>query len=173
MKKNFCLKEWNKDALIEVFAELEFKTLGKRILGDDFNVFQTAPVGVQTDLFGNAIESAAIRTQIEKAEDNETDDAGFAASKNINNTPHEYILVDDEEKIKELVDVLMQQTEICFDTETTGIDANDAELVGMSFSYKPGEAYFVTCTSDYEATCNLLELLKPLFENPDLYMDRP
>ncbi len=44
----------------------------------------------------------------------------------------------------------MQQTEICFDTETTGIDANDAELVGMSFSYKAGEAYFVTCTSDYE-----------------------
>src|SRR3982750_1254311 len=51
-EKNFCLKEWNKKELIEVFAELEFKTLGKRILGDDFNMFQTAPVGVQTDLFG-------------------------------------------------------------------------------------------------------------------------
>ena len=60
-EENFCLKEWNKKELIEVFTELEFKTLGKRILGDDFNVFQTAPVGVQTDLFGNAIESAAAR----------------------------------------------------------------------------------------------------------------
>src|SRR6478735_8658844 len=164
----FCLKEWNKPALIEVFTELEFKTLGKRILGDDFNVFQTAPVGVQTDLFGNAIESAAARTIIEKTEDNEIEEKGLAASKNISNTSHEYILVDDEEKIKALVATLMQQTEICFDTETTGIDANDAELVGMSFSYKPGEAYFVTCTSDYEATCNLLELLKPLFDNPHL-----
>ncbi len=167
-EEEFCLKEWNKPALIEVFTELEFKTLGKRILGDDFNVFGGAPVGVQTDLFGNAIESAAARTIIEKTEDNEIEDSGLSASNNINNTQHEYILVDDEKKIKELVDVLMQQTEICFDTETTGIDANDAELVGMSFSYKPGEAYFVTCKDDYEATCNLLELLKPLFDNPDL-----
>lgn len=164
----FCLKEWNKPALIEVFTELEFKTIGKRILGDDFNVFQTAPVGVQTDLFGNAIEGAVARTIIEKTEDKEIDDKGLATSKNITNTPHEYILVDEEEKIKQLVDVLMQQTEICFDTETTGIDANDAELVGMSFSHKPGEAYFVTCSAEYEATCNLLELLKPLFDNPDL-----
>ena len=167
-EENFCLKEWNRKELIEVFAELEFKTLGKRILGDDFNMFQTAPVGVQTDLFGNAIESAAARTVIEKVEDNEINDVGLAASKNINNTTHEYILVNEEDKIKELVNVLMQQTEICFDTETTGIDANEAELVGMSFSYKPGEAYFVTCTSDYNATCNLLELLKPLFDNVDL-----
>jgi len=167
-EENFCLKEWNKPALIEIFTELEFKTLGKRILGDDFNVFGGAPVGVQTDLFGNAVESAAARTIIEKTENEEIDDTGLSASKNISNTPHEYILVNDENKIKELVDVLMQQTEICFDTETTGLDANDAELVGMSFSYKPGEAYFVTCTSDYEATCNLLELLKPLFDNPHL-----
>ncbi|MBV9961417.1 MAG: DNA polymerase I [Parafilimonas sp.] len=167
-EESFCLKEWNKPALIEIFTELEFKTLGKRILGDDFNVFGGAPVGVQTDLFGNAIESAAARTIIEKTEDNEIDDKGLTASKNINNTTHTYTLIDDEKKIKELVEILNQQTEICFDTETTGIDANDAELVGMSFSYKPGEAYFVTCTSEYEATCNLLELLKPLFDNPNL-----
>ena len=98
---------------------------------------------MQTDLFGNAIESAAAREIIEKVEDNEIDAKGLVASKNINNTTHEYILVDDEKKIKELVDVLMQQAEICFDTETTGIDANDAELVGFSFSYKPGEAYLL------------------------------
>jgi DNA polymerase-1 len=174
-EEDFCLKEWNRKELVDVFAELEFKTLGKRVLGDDFNMFQTAPVGVQTDLFGNAIESAAIRTKIEHEEDQAPSplesagsEVGLAASKNINNTTHEYILVNEEEKIKELVNVLMQQPEICFDTETTGIDANEAELVGMSFSYKPGEAYFVTCTSDYDATCNLLELLKPLFENENL-----
>src|SRR5207237_6986326 len=125
-EENFCLKEWNKTELIDVFTELEFRTLGKRILGDEFNVFQTAPVGVQTDLFGNAIESEAKRTQIEKAEEPGTEAVGLTASKNINNTPHNYILIDNEEKIKELVNVLMQQTEICFDTETTGIDTNDA-----------------------------------------------
>lgn len=167
-EEDFCLKEWNKPALIEVFTELEFKTLGKRILGDDFNVFGAAPVGVQTDLFGNAVETAATKPIIEKTEDNEVSDIGLSAAKNISNTPHEYILADDDEKIKELVAVLMQQTEICFDTETTGLDANDAELVGMSFSKKPGEAYFITCPGNYEATCKQLDLLKPLFEKENL-----
>src|SRR5438045_7746836 len=91
-EEDFCLKEWNKPALIDVFIELEFKTLGKRILGDEFNVFQTAPVGVQTDLFGNAIESAAARIKIEKSEEPETESIGLIASKNIINTEHDYIL---------------------------------------------------------------------------------
>src|SRR5690349_9043439 len=95
-EENFCLKEWNKPALIEVFTELEFKSIGKRILGDDFNVFGGASVGVQKDLFGEAIESAAAREIIEKVEDNEIDDKSLTASKNISNTLHEYILVDDE-----------------------------------------------------------------------------
>src|SRR5258706_6462763 len=168
-EENFCMKEWNKAALIEVFTELEFKTLGKRVLGYEFNVFQTAPVGVQTDLFGNAVANGKSKAQNAEESDEASAEAfGLAASKNINNTEHQYILADTPDKIRDLVNILMQQTEICFDTETTGIDANEAELVGMSFSYKPGEAYFVTCTADYTETCNLLELLKPLFENSAL-----
>src|SRR5262249_47719542 len=65
-----------------------------------------------------------------------------------------------------LVKLLMQQTEICFDTETTSGDSNDNELVGISFCYKPGEAYFITCTSNYNETCHLLEALEPVFANP-------
>ena len=89
--------------------------------------------------------------------------AGFGADKNINNTTHEYILADTEEKIVALVKELLQQTEICFDTETTGIDANDAELVGMSFSYKPHEAYYIPCPADQTATKKILEQFAPLF----------
>ena len=51
-EENFRLKDWNKEELIQVFTELEFKTLGKRILGDSFNAFQTAPQAGQMDLFG-------------------------------------------------------------------------------------------------------------------------
>src|SRR5690606_2997313 len=51
----FRIREADRETLTEIFAELEFKTLGKRILGDEFNVFNTAPAGVQTDLFGNAV----------------------------------------------------------------------------------------------------------------------
>ncbi|MES1214665.1 MAG: 5'-3' exonuclease H3TH domain-containing protein, partial [Bacteroidota bacterium] len=56
-EEDFKIKDWNKPALKDVFTELEFKTLGKRLLGEDFNVFNTAPVGVQTDLFGNIVEA--------------------------------------------------------------------------------------------------------------------
>ena len=52
---------------------------------------------------------------------------------------------EDDAAIKKLVAELKKHDEICFDTETTGIDANDAELVGLSFSIKPGEAYYIPC----------------------------
>lgn len=162
-EEDYQLKTWNNEALIEVFTELEFKTLGKRILGDAFNVFQTAPAGVQTDLFGNAVENKA-------ASRSEADESliaagnGFSADKNINNTPHEYYLLDTPEKIQEFMDKAMQQAELCFDTETTGLDANEADLVGMSFSYKAGEAYYIPCPAEREKTLAILEQLKPLFE---------
>jgi len=177
-EEQFCLKEWNKSQLIEVFTELEFKTLGKRVLGEEFNVFQTAPQGVQTDLFGNVVEDKSkVKSQKEKVAANGNAvaqvpstggdlgeaGAGFGADKNINNTPHTYILADTEEKIAALIKELLQQTEICFDTETTGIDANDAELVGMSFSYKPHEAYYVPCPADQNAAKRILGQFNQLF----------
>ncbi len=166
-EENFKLKEWNKETLKEVFAELEFKTLGKRILGDDFNMFQSAPVGVQTDLFGNAVVS-------KKTESNKTDiveeslTPGLIAEKNISNTTHHYILVDSEEKIKSLVNDLLKQKEICFDTETTNIDANEADLVGMSFAYKKGEAYYVPCPADRKSTEKVLRQFSTLFNSTEI-----
>jgi DNA polymerase-1 len=167
-EENFKLKEWNKEALKEVFAELEFKTLGKRILGEDFNVFTQAPAGVQTDLFGNEVatpEKTKPKTETAVLPTSDDIDKGYQVDKNINNVAHQYVLVDSDEKIHSLVTTLQTQTEICFDTETTGIDANEAELVGLSFSYQPHEAFYIPCPADKNATLQLLELLKPLFDN--------
>jgi DNA polymerase-1 len=167
-EEDFKLKEWNNAELIDVFTELEFKTLGKRILGEAFNVFQTAPVGVQTDLFGNVVESKNEKVKNEKAEASEESSSGFNADKNINNTPHEYILVDTHDKIKELVATLSTHPEICFDSETTGLDANDAELVGLSFSYKPFEAFYIPCPANQDETKAILQLFEPLFSNENI-----
>ena len=60
---------------------------------------------------------------------------------------------------------LKKHDEICFDTETTGIDANDAELVGLSFSIKPGEAYYIPCPPDQKRTKEILALFEPLFND--------
>ena len=134
-EEDFRLKDWDTDKLKEAFADLEFKTLGKRLLGDDFNpgtgsksvVEKQIPQGVQTDLFGNIIEAAPVEAA-EKVTTGE--EGGLIADKNIQNTPHNYEAIDTEAGIKKLVTLLKKQEEICFDTETTGIDANDAELVG-------------------------------------------
>ena len=86
------------------------------------------------------------------------------AEKNIHNTAHNYLLVNSEAEIATLLNKLLAQSEICFDTETTNIDANEAELVGLSFSYQKGEAYYIPCPSDRKATEKILQQFAPLFE---------
>jgi len=174
-EENFLIKEMNKEALKEVFGELEFKTLGKRILGED--VVQTTDNGkpatekakaanVQMDLFGNIVETkeAAPTPSADNARSG-SDDAVLAVDKNINNTDHDYILLNDEKSIQQFINAAMQQPEICFDTETTGIDANDAELVGLSFSFTAGEAYYVPCPADKHACIALLKTFQALFDD--------
>ncbi len=170
-EENFLIKEMNKPALKEIFEELEFKTLGKRILGDDIDGAPEAWNGTeeakpkkaaspQMDLFGNVIEQAEpVEIKIKEADDI------VLVDKNINNTEHNYLLIDTEEKIGEIISILKSAVEICFDTETTGIDANEAELVGMSFSVKPGEGYYIPCPADRNATLKLLSQFGPLFSD--------
>ncbi|HJU46136.1 MAG TPA: DNA polymerase I [Chitinophagaceae bacterium] len=171
-EEDFRLKEWNNAALLEVFTELEFKTLGKRILGESFNVFNTAPEGVQTDLFGNVVPDKKPnkpKAEEENAEYNGGEiPAGLSADKNITNTPHEYIAVQGEDAIKELVQKLLTLPTISFDTETTGIDANNAELVGLSFSFTPGTGYYVPVPPDRSATLEILSFFKPLFDSTSI-----
>jgi len=201
-EEDFRLKEWDKPALNDVFNQLEFKTLGKRILGDGFSGGYTPPEGVQTDLFGNAVKPAAgkkrpangpgngsgkeglekdgvekfeaasaqLEAAVERGEESdlpreEGEGSSFPpGGKNIHNTPHTYMAVVGEDAIKALVEKLLQQKEFCFDTETTGIDANDVELVGMSFSIQPGEAWYIPFSPDQEATKKQLILFQPLFD---------
>jgi len=168
-EEDFRLKEWDKEKLKQVFAELEFKTLGKRLLGDEFSVATSGgndfikkeqPQGVQTDLFGNIIEEPKTTIPVTADDESET---GLQAEKNINNTSHKYEAVTTDADIKKLVAQLKKHDEICFDTETTGIDANNAELVGLSFSVKPGEAFYIPCPADQKRTKEILAHFETLF----------
>lgn len=165
-EEQYRLKDWNRDELNSVFTELEFKTLGKRILGETFNAFQAAPVGVQTDLFGNAVETTTTKTtDIVDAVDHEQS-YGLVADKNIENTDHQYELINTDESIIALVNLLMQQTEICFDTETTGTDANNVDIVGMSFSFEKNKGYYIPFSAKQSEVAERLNLVKPLFADP-------
>ena len=174
-EENFRIKEMNREALKDVFIELEFKALSKRILGEEIilegangngepaSAKAIAATG-QLDLFGNAVEQPPVKDS--KFVETEVGDLNdLVADKNINNTPHNYILVNTDEEIASLVKTLSGENEICFDTETTGLDANNAELVGLSFSITPSEGYYVPCPPDREECLQLLKEFEPLFND--------
>lgn len=156
----------DKEKLEPLFAELEFRTLGRRVFGEDFSVSETkAQTSGQMDLFGNPNASAGITNiNITPAQAATFVEGG----KNIENTAHAYHLVDDDAKRKELIQKLGNQKSICFDTETTGIDANNAELVGLSFSYEKGTAYYIPVPADFESAKAIVHEFKHILENADI-----
>ncbi|GAO42226.1 DNA polymerase I [Flavihumibacter petaseus] len=164
-EEDFKLKDWDKDALREVFGELEFRTFAKRVLGEEIPLASgktQVPQGVQTDLFGNVVATTVAETVIIQEEATDV----LPADRNIRNTPHRYESVEGLDAIQALVKKLDTAPEICFDTETTNIDANDAELVGLSFSIQPGEAWYVPCPPDQTATKLILAQFAALFSDP-------
>ena len=153
----------SREKLEPLFVELEFRTIGKRVFGEEFTVteFRQVSQGQQYDLFGTPQpEKVVIKTEtiIEPA----------PASKNIDNTPHEYHLADTAEKRAGLISLLQAQKAFCFDTETTCLDANDCELVGLSFSIKPGSGWYVPICEDQTEACGIVLEFKELFENPSI-----
>ncbi|MGH2647420.1 MAG: DNA polymerase, partial [Ginsengibacter sp.] len=162
-EEDFRVKAYNTEVLKDLFAEFEFKTLGKRILGDEYNVFVVEKQVIQTDLFGNAMDVPSPKPEEEKIVKEEK--SGLSAERNINNTPHNYYLVEGDEAINDLIKKLKTQKEISFDTETTHVDANEAELVGLSFSFVKGEGYYIPCPDDEETAIHILHLFKDLFND--------
>jgi DNA polymerase-1 len=156
----------SKDLLEPLFAELEFRTLGKRVFGDDFTITEMKSVGVQTDLFGNEVATGRTTMTIDVADIAEPE--FNVVSKNINNVPHEYHLADTVEKRAELIKILLLEKIICFDTETTGTDANHCELVGLSFAIKPGEAWYIPVPADEEGAKKIAAEFKPVLENAEI-----
>jgi DNA polymerase-1 len=169
-EEDFRLKEMNKDSLKEVFTELEFRGFIKRVLGEEMHVesgVQIQESGTrnkqlasgQMNLFGDVAQPANLPAILPtaSAEDN-ADSVAMVVDKNIHNTPHQYTLINTSEQIHELINKLITQPEISFDTETTSIYANEAELVGISFSYQTGEAFYIPCPVS-KAEC--IELLQP------------
>ena len=91
-----------------------------------------------------------------------------ASQLTISTTPHTYHLADTPQQIASLISGLETQASFCFDTETTGVDANTAELVGMSFSWQPHEAWYVPLPDNYSEALAIVAVFKPLLENENI-----
>jgi len=156
----------SRELLEPLFAELEFRTLGRRVFGDDFSITEIKAVsaGTQIDLFGAPVAEGRTTLTVDVQDIKEP--AFETAAKNINNVPHEYHLADTKEKRAELIALLKQQKSFCFDTETTGTDANDCELVGLSFSVKAGQGWYVPVPHDQAETRAIVTEFKDVMEDP-------
>jgi DNA polymerase-1 len=166
-------KEINRDALREVFKELEFRAIAQKVLGEDVTggvveqwqgskpAAVTPPVAkkanpAQTDMF--ATEDETIVSEEEPIE----------APKNFKtaaDTQHQYFLMDTKEKRAELINLLNQSTEFCFDSETTALNTFEAEIVGLSFAVKPFEAYYVPFPKEQAEAQQIINEFVPLFSD--------
>lgn len=147
----------NEEVLKGLFDELEFKTMAKRVFGDDpvtTPAKSTQTAKSQLSMFSAAASEAASKEVVEVKDKD-----------NIGTVEHDYQLIDTPEERKELAHYLSIQKEFCFDTETTDVDAVEAELVGLAFSYLKGEAYYVPVPADQKEAQTIVDDFKAVLEN--------
>lgn len=161
-----------------LFQELEFrqmKTQFDKLFGTGKEYDEIDGNG---DGDGNETNTVASKkTASKKTAENQMDLFGFSDDDNSNenglnkfyqtleDTPHFYQIIQGDFPVKLLLQNLLQQTSVCFDTETTGIDALNAELVGLSFSWEKGKGFYVPFPENQEKAQELIEKFSPFFEN--------
>ncbi len=152
-------KEKNAEALQEVFNELEFRTLAKRILGG------TEPAAAPQQVQGNLFNQSSIQGSLFDQPALPGPETIINDYKNANNIPHIYKAVETETDIHNLIAILDQCDEFCFDTETTGLVAFDADIVGLSFAVKSHEAWYIPCPPQFDKAQELLNKFKMVFNS--------
>ena len=169
------LKPPDTDALKALFGELEFRAFGQRYftwLSNQSAVFNPQSTEKKKNSLVHQLTSSPVDKSLVPSPQSPTDglfsDEDFAPFATIETTPHEYKLADSLEIQQALVNELANQKSFCFDTETTGLNPNDSELVGISFSWKAHEAWYLPLPDNYHKTQEVLLAFKPLFEDPKI-----
>ena len=153
----------DKDKIREIFTELEFLNLSRRILGEEITLTQApSPLAPNKTQSSNSSQLDLFGTQsmVESHEPVIT-----AAYKTIVTERPSYHLISTAEERKELLEILLTQKQVCFDTETTNIDARQADLVGISFSYKAREAFYVAIPQEFASAKSIIHEFMPFFQN--------
>lgn len=150
--EQFKIEEPDKEALRQIFTELEFRSFLTKLDGPQKSS-KSAPV--ELSLFGS-----------ESTED-KGDDSERLFSR-LENLSYEYKLIENETEAKELADFLLTNEIFSLDTETTSIEALDAKLVGLSFSTEDFRAWYVPVSRETEKAKKILEIFRPVYENPKI-----
>lgn len=163
-----------------LFNELEFRQMKAQF--DKY--FGTGKEYDEIDTNGNSTEASASQTTLKKqitkkSNEDQFDLFGFSDEESgevktnsfyatLETTNHNYTIIQGDLGTKLFLQNLLNQTSVCFDTETTGIDALNAELVGMSFSWQKGEAFYVPFPENQEEAQILVDKFKPFFESESI-----
>jgi len=146
-----------------LFEELEFRTLARRVLAEDLTPGAPAPAAAKSvTQEGDQMDLFVVATTTSPAEGAAQLNVG-SSIKNIENTDHYYQLIERPEECKLFVSKLLKQASVAFDTETTSLNAMDAELVGMSFSYAAGKAYYISVPVNQQEAQGIVDIFKPFF----------
>lgn len=155
----------------EVFEEIEFRRLYENL----YRAFApAASAAVVTEVEVTVTETtpqqkaAQAVGQLDLFATYEDLDQATSTKSTIEQNDHLYQFVDNPKAQKILVNNLLKQKVVCFDTETTSLNELEAELVGMSFSYKKGLAYYVPLSEDQGEVLQTLEIFRPFFEKEEL-----
>jgi DNA polymerase I len=161
------------EKLKALFEELEFRQLAQRILGTNLAAPAKAPVAKATRTLVKGKKSdqqTSLFQEIDElvADAPDTEPALPQQKRNINNTLHDYHLINTPELRASLISYLQKQKEFSFDTETDRLDAITGRLIGMSFCYIPGEAYYVPVPLNPAEAQAIVEEFRGILENPDI-----
>lgn len=157
---DFLREDADKDKVLDLFSELEFRMLAKKILGDGA---QLHPPHIKTET-GGQMDLFSQPPPIE-ANNDEPDLTTVSELSTIENVRHNYYFIDKGSQIDELLNELMQQKSVCFDTETSSLDKQTTELLGISFSFKKGEGYYVEIPEKREDAEKRVQLFSPFFSS--------
>jgi DNA polymerase-1 len=150
---DLTLDEPDREAVLKIFTELEFRNLAKRVIGEEIVVTAGNAKEGQLDLFGQ--QSLVV----------EQEPMTTSEMKNMATEKASYHLVNTPEERSKLLAMLLEQKEVCFDTETTGLNAMRVDLLGIAFSFKAREAYYVAIPRDFDQAKTIVEFFAPFFQN--------
>ncbi|HOD11154.1 MAG TPA: 5'-3' exonuclease H3TH domain-containing protein, partial [Flavobacterium sp.] len=177
--EDFELSKPDVEKTDELFQELEFRQMKAQFdkyfgTGKEYDEIDTNGNGTSSETPQQSKKAPAKKTNEDQFDlfgfsDEESSEAkpnSFYAT--LENTNHNYTIIQGDLGTKLFLQNLNNQTSVCFDTETTGIDALNAELVGMSFSWQKGEAFYVPFPENQEEAQILVDKFKPFFENENI-----
>lgn len=153
-------KEPDAEKRRELFEELEFRTLLQRISGGKTKKEPKQQNSTEPSLFGGDLFG--------EIADGNADDLFYSNLKTLKDTPHNYYLIDTEDKISDFYEKILTTKILSLDTETTSTEAINAELVGLSFSTEENEAYYVPIPSDRDEALKIVNKFKSIYESPNI-----